>query len=81
MQKLLEAKPMTELLPGTVVRAVITEIADNVVVVDIGTKTEGKIPAIEFNDINDFSVGQTMDVFLEKLEDREGNPIVSFDKP
>ncbi|MDR0590674.1 MAG: 30S ribosomal protein S1 [Puniceicoccales bacterium] len=80
MEKLLEAKPITELLPGTVVSAVITEIADNTVVVDIGTKTEGKIPAIEFNDINDFSVGQTIDVFLEKLEDREGNPIVSFDK-
>ncbi|MDR1303373.1 MAG: 30S ribosomal protein S1, partial [Puniceicoccales bacterium] len=80
MEKLLEAKPITELLPGTVVPAVITEIADNVVVVDIGTKTEGKIPAMEFNDINDFSVGQTIDVFLEKLEDREGNPIVSFDK-
>jgi small subunit ribosomal protein S1 len=80
MEKLLEAKPITELLPGTVVPAVITEIADNIVVVDIGTKTEGKIPAMEFNDINDFSVGQTIDVFLEKSEDREGNPIVSFDK-
>jgi small subunit ribosomal protein S1 len=80
MEKLLEAKPVRELLPGVVISAIITEINDNTVVVDIGTKTEGKIPTIEFNDINEFSVGQTIDVFLEKLEDREGNPIVSFDK-
>ncbi|MDR3317405.1 MAG: S1 RNA-binding domain-containing protein, partial [Puniceicoccales bacterium] len=80
MEKLLEAKPIASLLPGTVVPGVITEISDNTVVVDIGTKTEGKILAIEFNDINEFSVGQTIDVFLEKLEDKEGNPIISFDK-
>ncbi|MDR2812247.1 MAG: 30S ribosomal protein S1 [Puniceicoccales bacterium] len=80
MEKLLEENPIRELLPGTVVPAVITEIGDNVVIVNIGTKTEGRIPAIEFNDINEFSVGQTIDVFLEKLEDREGNPIISFDK-
>jgi small subunit ribosomal protein S1 len=80
MEKLLEENPIRELLPSTVVPAIITEIGDNMVVVDIGTKTEGKIPAIEFNDINEFSVGQTIDVFLEKLEDREGNPVISFDK-
>jgi small subunit ribosomal protein S1 len=80
MEKLLEKNPVRELLPATVIPAVITEISDNMVVVDIGTKTEGKIPAIEFNDINEFSVGQMIDVFLEKLEDREGNPVISFDK-
>jgi small subunit ribosomal protein S1 len=80
MEKLLGEKPIKELFPGTVVPAIITEISDNMVVVDIGTKTEGKIPATEFNDINEFSVGQTIDVFLEKLEDRDGNPIISFDK-
>jgi small subunit ribosomal protein S1 len=80
MEKLLEEKPIRELLPGVIVSAIITEISDDKVAVDIGTKTEGKIPIIEFNDINEFSVGQTIDVFLEKLEDKEGNPIVSFDK-
>jgi small subunit ribosomal protein S1 len=80
MEKLLEKNPVRELLSGTVIPAIITEIGNNTVVVDIGTKTEGKIPAIEFNDINEFSVGQAIDVFLEKLEDREGNPIISFDK-
>jgi small subunit ribosomal protein S1 len=80
MEKLLGENPIRELLPGTVVSATIAEISDNAVIVDIGTKTEAKIPSIEFNDINEFSVGQTIDVYLEKLEDREGNPIVSFDK-
>jgi small subunit ribosomal protein S1 len=80
MEKLLEEKPIKELLPGTVIPALITEIGNNSIVVDIGTKTEGKIPAIEFNDINEFSVGQAIDIFLEKLEDREGNPIISFGK-
>ncbi|UPA28421.1 MAG: 30S ribosomal protein S1 [Verrucomicrobiota bacterium] len=80
MEQLLEAKPIKELLPGTVIPAVITKIGADAVTVDIGTKTEGKIPVIEFNDINEFSVGQTIGVFLEKLEDREGNPVVSFDK-
>lgn len=80
MEKLLEEKPIKELLPGTVIPAVITEIGSEFVTVDIGTKTEGKIPVIEFNDLNELSVGQIIEVFLEKLEDKEGNPVISFDK-
>lgn len=80
MEKLLEEKPIRELLPGTVIPAVITEIGSEFVTVDIGTKTEGKISVIEFNDLNELSVGQTIEVFLEKLEDKEGNPVISFDK-
>jgi small subunit ribosomal protein S1 len=50
------------------------------VVVDIGGKSEGIIHANEFVDISELQVGSEIEVFLEKLEDREGNPVVSFDK-
>lgn len=80
MEKLLEANPLKELVPGTIISAVVTGIGENFVTVDIGTKTEGRIPTIEFNDINEISVGQEIDVLLEKLEDKDGNPVISFDK-
>jgi small subunit ribosomal protein S1 len=58
----------------------VTEIRDNVVRVDIGLKAEGLIPAAEFSDINAIRIGETIEVFLEKLEDKNGIPILSFDR-
>jgi len=50
------------------------------VIVDIGGKSEAAIPSVEFGDLGDLDVGGEIEVFLERLEDRDGNPVVSFDK-
>jgi small subunit ribosomal protein S1 len=80
MQELLDQSSFEKLREGSIVPGVITEIRQNEVVVDIGGKSEGVIPAGEFVDLGDLQVGSTIDVFLEKLEDRGGNPILSYDK-
>jgi len=80
MEELLASSSFAELKPGSIIKGKVIEIRQNEVVVDIGGKSEGVIPAHEFSDINDIQIGQEVEVLLEKLEDREGNPVISYDK-
>ena len=51
----------------------ITQIGRDFVMVDIGYKSEGTIPVEEFRpSLDDYKVGDEIDVFLEKKEDSEG---------
>ena len=80
MEELLAESSFENLKAGAIVTGTITEIRENEVVVDIGAKAEGEIPASEFVDVGELQIGAEIEVFLEKLEDREGNPILSYDK-
>jgi small subunit ribosomal protein S1 len=80
MQELLEQSSFDQLKEDGIVSATITEIRQNEVVVDIGGKSEGLIAAHEFLDIGELQIGSQIEVLLEKLEDKNGNPVVSFDK-
>ena len=80
MEELLANSSFAELKQGSIIKGKIIEIRQNEVVVDIGGKSEGVVPINEFPDINDIQIGQEIEVLLEKLEDREGNPVISYDK-
>jgi small subunit ribosomal protein S1 len=80
MEELLQSSNVENLNEGSIIKGTIIEIRPTEVVVDIGGKSEGIIHANEFVDISELQVGSEIEVFLEKLEDREGNPVVSFDK-
>ncbi|MCP5531326.1 MAG: 30S ribosomal protein S1 [Opitutaceae bacterium] len=80
MQELLEQSSFDKLKEGAIISGTITEIRQNEVVVDIGGKSEGLVPAHEFIDIGELQIGSEIEVLLEKLEDKNGNPVVSFDK-
>ncbi len=80
MEELLAQTSLGLLKEGAIVPGVITEIRQNDVIVDIGAKAEAVIPANEFVDLGELQIGSTIDVYLEKLEDKSGNPVVSFDK-
>lgn len=80
MQELLAQSSFDKLKEGAIVEGIITEIRQNEVVVDIGGKSEGIIPANEFIDIGELQIGSTIEVYVEKLEDKTGNPVLSFDK-
>jgi len=80
MQQLLAESGLSQLAEGKIVSGVITEIRQNEVAVDIGGKSEGIIPASEFIDIGDLQIGSTIEVLIEKLETKDGSPILSFDK-
>jgi len=79
MEELLAQSSFDTLKEGAIVAGVITEIRQNEVVVDIGGKAEGIIPASEFGDLGELQIGSAIEVILEKLEDKDGNPIISYD--
>ncbi|WP_309381223.1 30S ribosomal protein S1 [Cerasicoccus frondis] len=80
MEELLAESSFANLAPHAIVKGSITEIRANEVIVDIGGKSEGSINANEFMDIGELSIGDEIEVYVEKVEDKEGNPILSFDK-
>ena len=64
---------------GTIVNGTILEIRPQVVLVDIGYKSEGAIPSAEFED-DEIEVGDEVEVLLEKLENDEGMVVLSKEK-
>src|SRR6266480_2217491 len=65
---------------GEIVKGTIIEVRPKEVLVDIGYKSEGVIPANEFEDIKVVKVGDEIDVLIEKLEDKEGMVVLSKEK-
>ncbi len=80
MEELLADSKIEELKEGSVISGTIMEIRPTEVVIDFGGKAEGEIPVIEFIDPSELEVGSDIEVYLERLEDKDGNPILSFDK-
>ncbi len=68
---------------GEVVRGIVLRVSDQAVIVDVGYKSEGMIPADEFKDETGkvaIAVGDSVDVLIEKTEDREGYVVLSREK-
>ena len=80
MEELLAESKIELLKEGTVITGTIMEIRPTEVVIDFGGKAEGTIPAHEFLDLGELEIGSDLEIFLERLEDRDGNPQLSFDK-
>ena len=75
-----EASPMRE---GKVVQGLITGIEKDVAIVDVGLKTEGRIDLREFYEPgsdNQLAIGDTVEVFLERIENALGQAVLSRDK-
>jgi len=71
---------MTE---GEVVKGTVLKVTESAVVVDVGYKSEGLIPIHEFLDENGevtVQAGDTVDVLLERTEDRDGYIVLSREK-
>ncbi|NDF11237.1 MAG: 30S ribosomal protein S1 [Proteobacteria bacterium] len=68
---------------GTVVKGNIINIDKDFVIVDIGGKTEGRIQYREFvrlGEPEEIKVGDEIDVFIERLENRQGEAVLSREK-
>ena len=65
---------------GEIVKSRVLEIRENMVVLDIGFKSEGTIPLEEFKDLPDIKPGDEVEVLLEHLEDQEGSVVLSKKK-
>src|SRR5213596_3286007 len=71
---------MASIEEGEIVKSRVLDIRDNMVVLDIGFKSEGTIPLEEFKDLPDLKPGDEVEVLLEHLEDQEGAVVLSKKK-
>jgi len=72
-----------KLKENEIIKATVTEITKNFVVVDCKAKMEGMIPIEEFKNDDEFTklkVGSQIDVYLERIESFRGEIIISRDK-
>ena len=65
---------------GEIVAGTVLSIHDGTVVVDIGFKSEGTIPLVEFGEPPAIEPGDEVEVFLESVEDQEGQVVLSKTK-
>ena len=73
----------SNLKEGSIIKGTITEIEDDAVIVDIAAKVEGRISKREFSfqkDNKELTVGDEIDVYLEKIENHNGECILSRSK-
>ncbi len=67
----------------TVVQGKITAIEKDVAVIDVGLKTEGRVPLKEFSQPgkpSELSVGDTVEVYVERVENAIGEAVISREK-
>ena len=72
-----------KLVEGQIIKATVTEITKNFIVVDCKAKMEGMIPIEEFKNDDELSklkVGSKIEVFLERIESFKGEIIISREK-
>lgn len=67
-------------LQGSVVKGTIVGLDDDYATVDVGLKSEGKISLKEFGINAEINLGDKVDVFVDRYEDREGTVVLSRDK-
>jgi len=71
-------KSFQTLEEGQLVDGVVIQVTQDQVFIDVGYKSEGKIPVSEFSELP--AVGDTVSVVLEKKENKHGEVIVSKQK-
>ena len=66
-----------------IIKATVTEITENFIVVDCNAKMEGMIPREEFNnddELDKLKIGSKIEVYLERIESFKGEIVISRDK-
>lgn len=63
-----------------VVTGKIVSVSGDDVLIDIGSKSDGRVSVNEFSDPSEIIVGNDIEVFLEKIEDKEGQLVLSKKK-
>jgi small subunit ribosomal protein S1 len=81
--QLLENSPGgADIREGTIVNGKVVRMTDDMVIVDIGHKSEGEIPLHEFNTGSgiQIDVGTEVEVYLDTFEDNEGELVLSRER-
>jgi small subunit ribosomal protein S1 len=78
-----EALTGTGLQEGSVIKGIVVSIEKDVAVIDVGLKTEGRVPLKEFSMPGrpaELAVGDEVDVYLERVENALGEAVLSREK-
>ena len=78
-----ESMSKINLSEGNVIKGRVTAIENDFVIVDVGLKTEGRIPVREFKSAAGPSVpeqGDNVDVYLDRVENSNGEAVLSREK-
>jgi small subunit ribosomal protein S1 len=70
-------------LEGTVVKGHVIAVENDYALIDVGLKSEGRVPLKEFavgGAAPEIKVGDTVEVFLERMEDKNGEASLSREK-
>src|SRR6201998_3359589 len=68
---------------GSVIKGTVVGIEKDLAVIDVGLKTEGRVPLREFTGPGrsaEIKVGDTVEVYLERIENALGEAVLSRDK-
>src|SRR5918997_1705450 len=68
---------------GSVIKGTVVGIEKDLAVIDVGLKTEGRVPLREFSGPgrqSDLKIGDTVEVYLERVENALGEAVLSRDK-
>src|SRR5215204_6312179 len=72
-----------ETFEGKVVKGIVTGIENDLAVIDVGLKSEGRVPLREFampGQKSDISVGDTVEVYVDRVENSHGEAMLSRDR-
>jgi small subunit ribosomal protein S1 len=67
-------------LAGTILRGRVVEVSKDYVVVDVGLKSEGLVPASEFTEPSELALDSEVEVLLEQAEGENGQIVLSKEK-
>ena len=68
---------------GQIIKGTVLSVTNDTVVVDVGLKSEGRIPlknSIHPGEDHGVKIGEKYDVYLEKLENKEGEALLSRER-
>ena len=71
---------LKDFVEGSIVPGKVLEVRNNEVLIDIGYKSEGAVPASEFENISAVKMGDELNVLLDQIEDDEGMVVLSKEK-
>ena len=82
--KLLEESfELSQINEGKIVKGTVVSIESDIVIIDVGLKTEGRIAINEFvshDGSHNLEIGSEVDVYLERIENALGDAVLSRDK-
>ena len=67
-------------LTGSVVKGTVIRLTPDFAMVDVGLKSEGRIPLREFGQNPELNVGDKIEVYVDRYEDKDGQIVLSREK-